>query len=407
MTKQTLSKAQLKKHDNYITLLKKFFELPGYMNRYTTPDGIFIATALVVVENDNEMIAYETDEASDFNNIIKDIEKIINSTSRKDYIKITGQIDNTNQIKTIELKDLVKTPEFGGQGGKKENLGIRFENDYFESLDCFLNCECKTTPYKDSAHHLLEDIGKELKTGLAEVEAVGGKNQPRPLKGGSGGLYVEAGGIKTKDIGSTVTDITTKWGTGGKKEEYLSLKYGKTLTFINSGVGRIFLPEDYKNNFGYRNGAYLPTNKLPKGYSGFKNAIGKEIFKIFGIDPQLYADVFNKYNTSGYKGDKVNATNLADKRSIQDLLEYAIGYGYWMVHGGITGGVKFYQIDKDYMKKAAIISGSIEIHYGGSTGKGKRVDIHMESSVYKFMWNLRNKQSGLYPSHIMCDYKKK
>jgi hypothetical protein len=23
------------------------------------------------------------------------------------------------------------------------------------------------------------------------------------------------------------------------------------------------------------------------------------------------------------------------------------------------------------------------------------------------MFNLRNKQSGLYPSHIMCDYKKK
>ena len=37
----------------------------------------------------------------------------------------------------------------------------------------------------------------------------------------------------------------------------------------------------------------------------------------------------------------------------------------------------------------------------------KVLDIHMESSVYKFMWNLRNKQSGLYPSHIMCDYKKK
>ena len=61
----------------------------------------------------------------------------------------------------------------------------------------------------------------------------------------------------------------------------------------------------------------------------------------------------------------------------------------------------------DYMKKASRISGKIEIMYGGSRGKGKRVDIHMESSVYRFMWNLRNKQSGLYPSHIMCDYKKK
>ena len=47
------------------------------------------------------------------------------------------------------------------------------------------------------------------------------------------------------------------------------------------------------------------------------------------------------------------------------------------------------------------------LHYGGSTGKGKRLDMHLESSVYKFMFNLRNKQGGKYPSHIMCDYKKK
>ena len=49
------------------------------------------------------------------------------------------------------------------------------------------------------------------------MAAVGGKNQPRPLVGGSSGLYVTAGGTKTKNIGSTVTDITTFWGPG--KEE--------------------------------------------------------------------------------------------------------------------------------------------------------------------------------------------
>ena len=62
---------------------------------------------------------------------------------------------------------------------------------------------------------------------------------------------------------------------------------------------------------------------------------------------------------------------------------------------------------ESYMRKASTISGSVKLMYGGSQGKGKRLDIHLESSVYKFMFNLRNKQSGLYPSHIMCDYKKK
>ena len=80
-------------------------------------------------------------------------------------------------------------------------------------------------------------IGKDEKCGMCNVEGVGGKNQPRPLNGGSGGLYVTAGGSKTKNIGSTVTDITTEWG-DKKKPVYLSLKFGNTLTFINSGVGK-------------------------------------------------------------------------------------------------------------------------------------------------------------------------
>ena len=87
-------------------------------------------------------------------------------------------------------------------------------------------------------------------------------------------------------------------------------------------------------------------------------------------------------------------------------MQYAIGYGYWMVHGK-GSNVDCYEVDEAYMKKASQNSGSIVLHYGGSRGSGKRLDIHMESSVYRFMWNLRNKQGGKYPSHIMCDYKKK
>ena len=39
------------------------------------------------------------------------------------------------------------------------------------------------------------------------------------------------------------------------------------------------------------------------------------------------------------------------RAAIQDLLQYAIGYGYWMVHGGV-GPVKMYKIDEQYMKKS-------------------------------------------------------
>ena len=59
------------------------------------------------------------------------------------------------------------------------------------------------------------------------------------------------------------------------------------------------------------------------------------------------------------------------------------------------------------MEKSAKLTGKIILNYGGSRGTGKRLDIHCESSEYRFMFNLRNKQGGKYPSHIMCDYKKK
>ena len=66
-----------------------------------------------------------------------------------------------------------------------------------------------------------------------------------------------------------------------------------------------------------------------------------------------------------------------------------------------------FEVTESYMKKSAKLTGRVILHYGGARGSGKRLDIHCESSNYKFMFNLRNKQSGLYPSHIMCDYKKK
>ena len=383
-----LKKADLGKRGNEETMVKKFLHMNGLMDTFLHKDGQFKPHAMVLVMNDEEH-PFENDENDRYDELIARVRSILERKNNRDKILFVGRFVNTNQVKTVPITEMVKTEEFGGQtGGKKINLGIKFENDFYESLRCELACECKPTPYKKEAQSLIEQIGKEVSVGYSDVEAVGGKNQPRPLAGGSSGLYVTAGGSKSKDIGGTVTDITTYWGPN-KDPVFLSLKYGNTLTFINSGVGRIFTPDDYKNYF--------------KGYT---NPIGKEIFRMFGIDPITYAKVFNDYPHKT-KMPTVDVTSECDKAAIQDLLQYAIGYGYWMVHGGTSGGVKMYEIDRQYMRKASTINGPVKLMYGGSQGKGKRLDIHLESSVYKFMFNLRNKQSGLYPSHIMCDYKKK
>tara|TARA_Y100000592_G_scaffold21075_1_gene32385 strand:+ start:856 stop:2016 length:1161 start_codon:yes stop_codon:yes gene_type:complete len=383
-----LSKADLGKRGNEDTMVKKFLHMGGLMDTFLHKNGQFKPHAMVLVI-DGEEHPFENDEDDRYDELIARVRSILERKNNRDKILFVGRFVNTNQVKTVPITEMVKTEEFGGQtGGKKINLGIKFENDFYESLRCELACECKPTPYKKEAQSLIEQIGKDVKVGYSDVEAVGGKNQPRPLAGGSGGLYVTAQNKKTKDIGGTVTDITTYWG-ANKQPVYLSLKYGNTLTFINSGVGRIFTADDYK-----------------KSFAGYSNPIGNQIFKMFGIDPITYAKVFNDYPHKT-KMPTVDVTNKCDKGAIEDLLQYAMGYGYWMVHGGTSGGVKMYEMDQAYMKRASQITGSVKLMYGGSQGKGKRLDIHMESSVYKFMFNLRNKQSGLYPSHIMCDYKKK
>jgi len=388
----SLKKDDLNKRGNDEILLKKFFHLPGHMNIFSVKrktgnpkEGQFVPEALVFKVDNDEVAAFETDQVSDFQEIMSRLRENIELSGTKNQVLFTGKFKNDNSIDTVKLTELDKTEEFGGQTtGKRVNLGIQFEKDFYKSLNCEVQCLCEHTKYEDAAKDLVKKINDEynIKGGLSNVEAVGGKNQPRPLKAGNGGIVVGTG---SKDIGSTITDITTVFG--GKQDIYLSLKFGDTLTFINSGVGKIFKEIDYKNHF-----------------DGYNNSIGNAIFKMFDIDKIEYANVFNKYG-KGYRGKKVTAKN-PDKNAIEDLLEYAIGYGYWMVHGK-GNKVSCYEMDKAYMKQSAKITGSIELHYGGARGSGKRLDIHCESSEYKFMFNLRNKQGGKYPSHIMCDYKKK
>jgi len=392
-----LSKKDLSKDSREETFLKKFFHMGNHMNIFAVKrktgnpkEGQFEPNAITFMVDGVQTVAFEPDQTSDYEEALAILQENLSLGGTRNKVLITGKFKNTNSIDTISLSDLEKTSEFGGQtGGKRVNLGFQFEKDFYKSLNCEVECVCEHTKYEKAAKSLVKQINDvyKIKGGLSDVDGgVAAKNQKRPLTYSSG-LYVSAGGKKTKNIGSTVTDITTTFG--GKKEMYLSLKYGNTLTFINSGVSKIFTEQDYKNNF-----------------RGYNNNIGNAIFDMFAIDRREYAQVFNLYG-KGYAGKKVDVTNKCNKAAIQDLLQYAIGYGYWMVHGKGGSSVDIYEMTEQYMKKASNISGKVILNYGGSTGKGKRLDIHLESSVYKFMFNLRNKQGGKYPSHIMCDYKKK
>ena len=65
------------------------------------------------------------------------------------------------------------------------------------------------------------------------------------------------------------------------------------------------------------------------------------------------------------------------------------------------------ELDKAYMEEAAKITSGVTVYYGRMNGAGKGVNMTCESKHYNFTFNIRNKQGGLYPTHVMCDYKKK
>lgn len=377
----TLSKAQLKKRENLDILCSKFFNLNGYENSFVAPEGVFHPVALIIETTSGEY-AYETDEKDQKENAMARLYEFMENRVAKLYF--TGKYANTGKIITVPLDKLEKTSEFGGQGAKagKQNLGLKFEKDLFDSLIAFYETGKVSGPYGKQAKEIIESIGKKMGAPLSGVVAVGELNQRRPLNISGNSLTLGDGSY---DIGETVTDITLNFN--GNKHAYLSLKYGATLAFANIGVGTVFKETEMKQY------------KL--------NQKAKTICKIFGLSETSFCETFVNYpHKNKIQNHQVDVTNTCDKNALQNLLKQMVGKGYVMVHGK-GSSIDVYDIDDAYWRSATTLQGKITAYYGGTTGKGKKVIVSCESAKYKFQFNFRNKQSGTFPSHIMCDYQKK
>ena len=314
----------------------------------------------------------------------------------------------------IPLTKFKKTEDiFGGAGGSsgvKVNKGLVFEQQFFADANKVLVGEDTGSRFQSFIKQFNEKIQKEKKLAISNIEAIGSsgqngkfsgvldegsKNQSRPLKLSGSGLVVSAGGETKLDIGSTITDITFQYGEK-KLPVYLSLKFGPTLTFFNSGVGG-------------RNGPLLFTEKEIKDYK-ITTTGGLTFLKMFGIDDKSnmnkFCESFVDYPRSKpIQGYKVPVKG--NKTAIQKLLQSGIGYGYHMIHNTSGNTIDAYEINKTYMTEASKIIGNITVYFGRMNGKGKGVNITCESKHYNFIFNIRNKQGKLFPSHVMCDYKKK
>lgn len=272
-----------------------------------------------------------------------------------------------------------------GGGGNK---GIDFEKELEQDL-IKLKKEIVGYTYKDFMDYFIK--GPLKNDMLTEVEATGKENTPRPLAvDGQGKLYVSVrGGARNEEIGDALADLVCK--TKKRKKHNLSLKYGSTVTFFNSGVGRIFNEADFKAG-------------------KFEHPTAKALLDMFKINPVRFRNVFMNYKAPDPLGKKSKAekdvvVQKVNKNDLYRFIKTVVGYGYILVHKNTNNSVDSYDITEEFLSQAAMpMSDTVEIHYPVG-GAAKRIDIKVETKHFHLNFNIRNKQGGILPSHIMCDYK--
>tara|TARA_B100000029_G_scaffold478496_1_gene524660 strand:+ start:1663 stop:2820 length:1158 start_codon:yes stop_codon:yes gene_type:complete len=307
----------------------------------------------------------------------------IDLNKQKD-INVSRTLKGTFDISDIKSKAKLKTVRIKFGNGSKGNRGVNnrgnaFETQFATSLEKWYAEGVDAVSDSEILDAIL-DLDKTYKLSDSKwlkVNVVGGENTKRPLdfKGKISITNTKGSG---KDIGESVTDITLQKDDGSKI--YLSLKFETTTTFFNVGVR-----------------TKLRQAEIDKGL--IRDSDGKKLLELFGIDNKRFCTIFNdKVKTQGGK-----VTTRPNASAMKELLESGIGFGYHVIHK-MRGKVLSKKMDESTMKAAAKV-GTCTVHYGGKTGKGKRIDMEMSSPYYKFKLNIRDTQGkDGYPTRMMCDF---
>ena len=330
--------------------------------------------------------------------------------AKKKKLEFDCGLKEINYIFTIPINFIKKIPDFGGQGsqgsGKTLNKGTQFEQFFYADAVKVLEGATEGFRFIPIISKMNKMFEKQLGKAMGMIEGdpkfkgvleEGSANKSRPLAYSGGSLVVAAEGNVTEDMGSTLTDITFQYGKT-LTPVYLSLKFGPTLTFFNTGVGG-------------RNGPLLFTEKEISELRVTTEA-GLDFLKMFGMADdenaiKKFCKSFVDYPRTTPIKDHIFTPTTFQPSAIKKLLRSGIGYGYWMVHNTKDTTIDWYEINEQYMKDAATIDGGVTIYYGRMNGMGKGVNMTCSSEHYNFTFNIRNKQGGTFPTHIMCDYKKK
>lgn len=293
---------------------------------------------------------------------------------------------NLNEFKTKKFK-----LEFGN--GSRDNYGINnrglmFEKDFCQELNVYIS---NKNTYSDSNKELkyidaILKIEKLVPSGyeIKKSTHVGELNNRRSLTIDKT-VYV---GSDDFNIGKVVSDITIECE--NKNNEiinlYLSLKFGDTVTFMNSGITK-----------------YL--NKKEIKLTEIKNEKGKKLLSLFNIEHDKFCKIFNEYddtcNVKRNFKDVVDISNHLKNETFNYFMRSVIGYGYILVH---KKGDNVDVLNMTERRMMSFISvNDAKIIYP-TCGSNKRIDIVVHMNNIKVKINIRNKNGGIYATHIMADY---
>ena len=264
-------------------------------------------------------------------------------------------------------------------GGGAANKGIGFERDLETDLIAYKEEGVDSERIK--AKTFLIDLEKYYDLASAksiDVKSEGALNKKRPLAF-VGNQPIITGSSPDYNVGSTVTDLTLlKDG----KPIYLSLKYGATVSFFNIGVATILKP-----------------NEINSGM--IQDSSGQSFLSMFGIDNVKFCRVFTEHGVGKANEEIDDVTGKVNKSVLTKFIMSGIGYGYHLVHKE-KNTIHHFEMTKGKLQNACTPQ-NVKVRY--PFGTAKRIDVVVTTPVFQLKINIRNKQGGLYPTHVMADYK--
>lgn len=282
------------------------------------------------------------------------------------------------------IKVVSKTKMKGAPG--TSDRGIGFEADLVKDLK-----KVKENKVGYRYPTFVEEFTSSLKTPIVDVIPTGALNTKRPLALQGRQLFVSVNGqTRSEKIGHAVADIQVV--TAAQQKLNLSLKFGSTVAFFGAGIATAF-----------------PRESFQKGE--VTNPIGQAVLDTFGINHGQFFSTFLNYSGSSFskkvaKAPKSVDVPKVDKRMLEQFIRTMIGCDYYLVHGYSNGYVHTINMTPSFLNRASHITSDLTVKYPLG-GAAKRIDMFVSTEIFDLNFNIRAKDAGVFPTHLICNYKTK